>query len=98
MPSPIEFCLFIAAFVAAYAFGDDVLRGLRARSSRPRGNMKRLLLTIASITALGFAAATMALVSADGGPHSITRTRSLSATDHDSGTVTLHVKTIGVRV
>jgi hypothetical protein len=28
MPSLTEFCLFIAAFAGAYAFGDDVLRGL----------------------------------------------------------------------
>jgi hypothetical protein len=98
MPSPTEFCLFIAAFVAAYAFGDDVLSRLRARSSRPRDKKKRLLLTLASIAALAFAAAAMALVSAGEGSHAITSTGSPSATDQNSGTVTLHVQTTGVRV
>jgi hypothetical protein len=98
MPSPTEFCLFIAAFVAAYAFGDDVLRHLRVRSSQPRGKRKRLLLTLASIAALAFAAAAMALVGAGGGSHAITSTGSPSATDHNLGNVTLHIQTTGIRV
>jgi hypothetical protein len=98
MPSPTEFCLFIAAFVAAYAFGDDVLRHLRARRSQPRGKRKRLLLTLVSIAALASAAAAMALVSADGDSPAITTTRSPSATDHNSGAVTLHLQRTEVRV
>jgi hypothetical protein len=58
--------------------------------------MKRL--TLASIAVLALAAAAMTMVSADGRSHSIASARSPSATDHDLGTVTLHIKTIGVRV
>ena len=58
--------------------------------------MKRLLLILASIAVLAFGATTMAVVSVSGSAHSITSTRSPSATDYNA--VTLHVKTVGIRV